>query len=104
MNRAVQECIASCVRCSLLPDTTPSYVILLPIPLALSCRMLNVLSSRICSAYGAGVRGGDCCVFDAEQGSQVQSLLLRYCVAFKSPEHFECTHPEHMCTGSLLLD
>ena len=23
-------------------------------------------------------------------------FFLRYCVAFKSPEYFACTHPEHM--------
>ena len=28
--------------------------------------------------------------------SQVQSLFLRYCAAFKSPEHFACIHPEHL--------
>ena len=38
----------------------------------------------------------DCLVFEAEQGSQVQSLFLRYCAAFKSPEHFACTHPVHL--------
>ena len=64
--------------------------------------LLNVLSSLICSADGAGVGGGeggggvDCLVFEAEQGSQVQSLFLRYCAAFKSPEHFACTHPVHL--------
>ena len=82
-------------------NTTPSSVSLLPIPLALNCRTMNVLSSLICSADGAGVEdgeggGGDCWVFEAEQGSQVQSLFLRYCAAFKSPEHFTCTHPEHL--------
>ena len=79
-----------------------SSVSLLPIPLALKCRTLNVLSSLIYSADGAGVgdsEGGgrfDGWVFEAEQGSQVQSLFLRYCAAFKSPEHFACTHPEHL--------
>ena len=58
-----------------LSSTTPNSVSLLPIPLALSCRMLNVLSSLICSADGAGVVGGegggsvDCWVFEAEKGS-----------------------------------
>ena len=78
---------------------TPRSVSLLPIPLALSCRTLNVLSSLICSADGAGVGGGengDCWVVEFEDGSQVQSLLLRYCAAFRSQEHFACTHPEHM--------
>ena len=99
------ESFDSCITATLtlfLPNTTPSSVSLLPIPLALNCRTLNVLSSLICSAYGAGVGdgeggGGDCCwVFEAEQGSQVQSLFLRYCTAFKSPEHFACTHPKHL--------
>ena len=85
-----------------LSNTSPSYVSLLSIPLALNCRTLNVLSSLICSADGAGVGGGecdggvDCWVFEAEQGSQVQSLILRYCDEFMSPEHFACTHPEHL--------
>ena len=51
----------------------------------------------ICSADGAGVGGGggvDCWVF--EQGSQVQFVFLRYCAAFNSPEHFACTHTEHL--------
>ena len=58
-----------------------------------------MLLSLMCSEDGAGVWGGgevDCWVFEAEQGSQVQSLFLRYCAAFKSPEHFACTHPEHL--------
>ena len=85
-----------------LSNTIPSSVSLLPIPLALSCRTLNLLSSLICSAYGAGFGGGegavggDCWVFEAEHGSQVQSLLQRYCAAFKSLEHFACTHPDHL--------
>ena len=58
------------------------------------------MSSLICSADGAGVGGGeggvDCWVFEAEQGSQVQSLFPGYRAAFKSPEHFACTHPEHL--------
>ena len=83
-------------------NTTPSSVSLLPIPLALNCRTLNVLSSLICSADGAGIGDGEgggevgCWVFEAEQGSQVPSLFLRYCAAFKSPEHFACTHPVHL--------
>ena len=62
-----------------------------------------MLSSLICSADVAGVgdgeggRGGvDCWGFGAEQGSQVQFLFLQYCAAFKSPEHFACTHPEYL--------
>ena len=85
-----------------LSNTTPSSVSLFPIPLVLNCRTLNVLSSLTCSADGAGVGDGECCggvdcwVFEAEQGSQVPSLFLRYCAAFKSPEHFACTDPEHL--------
>ena len=94
------ESFDSCITASLtlfLSNTTPSSVSLLPIPLA-----LNGLSKLICSADGAGAgdgKGGggvDCWIFEAEQGSQVQSLFLRYCAAFKSPEHFACTHPEHL--------
>ena len=65
-----------------LSNTTPSYVSLFPIPLALNCRTLNVLSSLICSEDIAGVRAGEggsgvnCWVFEAVQGSQVQSLFL----------------------------
>ena len=66
-----------------LSSTTPSSVSLLPIPLALNCRTLNVLSSLICSADGAGDGDGecgggvDCWLSEAEQGSQVKSLFLR---------------------------
>ena len=92
------ESFDSCITATLtlfLSNTTPSSVSLFPIP-------LNVLSSLICSADGTGVGDGGggggvgCCVFEAEQGSQVQSLFLRYCAAFKSPEHFACTHPVHL--------
>ena len=65
-----------------------------------------MLSSLICSADGAGVGDGEggseggggvgCWVFEAEQGSQVQSLFLRYWAAFKSPEHFACTNLVHL--------
>ena len=85
-----------------ISSTTPSSVSVLPIPLSLSCGTLNVLSPLICSAGGAGVGGGeggdwgDCCVFEAEQWSQVQYLLLRYCAAFNSLEHFACTHQKHL--------
>ena len=62
----------SCITATLtlfLSNTTSSYVSLFPIPLALNCRTLNVLSSLISSADGAGVgdnEGGgggvdDCC-------------------------------------------
>ena len=78
------ESFDSCVSGTLtlfLSSTTPSPVSLLSMPLTLSCRTLNVLSSIICSADGAGVGGGeggyggDCWVFETEQGSQVQSLF-----------------------------
>ena len=42
-----------------LSKTTPSSVSLEPIPFALNFRRLNVLSSLICSADGAGVGGGE---------------------------------------------
>ena len=61
----------SCITATLtlvLSSTTPSFVSLLPILLALSCRTLNVLSSLICTADGAGVEGGDCWVLEAEHG------------------------------------
>ena len=99
------EIFGSCITPTLtlfLSNTAPSSVCLFPIPVALNCRTLNVLSSLIYSADGTGVgdgeRGGgvDCWVFEAEQGSQVQSLFLRYCATFKSLEHFACTHPEHL--------
>ena len=71
----------SCITATLtlfLSNTTPSSVSLFPIPLALSCRMLNVLSSLICLVGGAGylVGGGDCWDCGAEQASQVQSFFL----------------------------
>ena len=95
----------SCINATLtlfLSNITPSSVSLLLIPLALNCRSLNVLSSLICSAAGSGFGDGEgcggvvCWVLEAEQGSQVQSLFLRYCAVFKSPEHFACTHPVHL--------
>ena len=60
-----------------LSNTTSSSVSLFPIPLALNCRTLNVLSSLMCSADGAGVGDGEggggvgCWVFETEKGSQV---------------------------------
>ena len=47
----------SCITATLtlfLSNTTSSSVSLFPIPLALSCRMLNVLSLLICLVGGAG--------------------------------------------------
>ena len=84
------ESFDSCITATLtlfLSNTTPSSVSLLPNLLALNCRTLNVLSSLICLVDGAGVGDGeggggvDCRVFEAEQGSQVQSLFLRYCAS-----------------------
>ena len=91
----------SCITTTLtlfLSSTSPSSVSLFPIPLALSCRTLNVLSSLICSVGGAGDRvgGGDCWDDGAEQVSQVQKKFLRYWAAFKIPEHFACTNPEYL--------
>ena len=91
-----------------LSSTTPSSVSVLPIPLALSCRTLNVLSSLICSADGAGVgggEGGDCWVFDAKQGLEVVRVVIagslmpsRGCMSnlYFRPEHVACTHTEHL--------
>ena len=83
-----------------LSSTTPSSISLLPIPLELSRRTLNVLASLICSADGAGV--GDCEGVIA--GSLRPSRGRRSNLDFsdtvlhliKSPEHFACTHPECM--------
>ena len=91
----------SCITATfplILSRTTPISVSLFPIPLAWSCRTLNVLSSLICSVGGAGDRvgGGDCWHGGAEQVSQVQSLFLRYWAALKIPDHFVCVHPEHL--------
>ena len=55
------ESFDSCITATLtlfLSNTTPSSVSLLSVPLALNCRTLNVLSSLICSADGAGVGEG----------------------------------------------
>ena len=42
-----------------------------------------------------GVGGGEGVGSGVEQGPHAESLFLRYLAAFKSPEHFACTHPEH---------
>ena len=59
-----------------------------------------MLSSLICSVGGAGARdlvdGGDSWDCGADQASQVHLLFLRYWAAFKMPEQFACTHPEHL--------
>ena len=71
------ESFDSCINATLtlfLSSTTPNSVSLLPIPLALTCRTLNVLSSLIFLADGTGVGGGednggvDCWISEAEQG------------------------------------
>ena len=56
------ESFDSCITATLtlfLSNTTPSSVSLLLIPLALNCRTLNVLSSIICLADGAGAGDGE---------------------------------------------
>ena len=58
--------------------TTPSSVSVLPIPFALSCRTLNVLSSLFLSVGGIGLGGGEGVGGGVEQVSHDQSLLLRY--------------------------
>ena len=84
------ESFDSCITATFtlfLSNTTPNSVSLFPIPLALNCRTLNVLSSLISSADGPGVGVGEGgggvgrWVSEAEQGSQVQSFFLRYCAA-----------------------
>ena len=60
-----------------LSSTTPSSGSLLPIPLALSCRRLNLLSSLICSADGAevgGDEGGDSWVLNVQTRLERHSL------------------------------
>ena len=95
----------SCITTTLtlfLSIITPSSVSLFSIPLVLSCRTLNVLSSLIYSVGGEGdkVGSGDCWVYRAEQVSQVQSLFLRYWAVFKIPEHFH-VHPSR-ASGALV--
>ena len=107
------ESFDSCITATLtlfLSNTTPSSVRLLLIPLALNCRTLNVLSSLICSADGAGVGGG-------EGGGGVDCWVLRPCRSRRSNLYFSDTvlhlrvrnishaHIQNiLCTGSLLLD
>ena len=108
------ESFDSCITATLtlfLYNTTPSSVSLLPIPLVLNCRTLNVLSSLICSADGAGVGDGegsggvDCWVFEAEQGSQVQSLFSPDTVLHLRVRNILHAPIQYIwCTGSLLLD
>ena len=94
----------SCITATLtvfLSSTTPSSISLFPIPFALTCRMLTVLSSLFCSVGEAwdrvsvGVGGGDCWD-DGPSRCRRANHFLRYWVAFKIPEHFACTHPEHL--------
>ena len=102
------ESFDSCITATLnlfLSSTTLSSVSVLPISLALSCRTLNVLSSLMCSADGAGDGSGDCWVFEAEQRSQVQSLLLQYCATFnfKVQKILHAAIQNICCTGNLLV-
>ena len=93
-----------------LSNATPSLVSLLPIPLALNCRTLTVLSSLICLAGGAGVGDGeggggvDSCVFEAEQGSQVPSLFSDTVLHLRVRNISHSPIQNIWCTGSLLLD
>ena len=62
----------SCITATLtlmFSITTPSSVSLLPIPLALSCRTLNVLSSPCLPEGGVGVGGGEVVGSAVEQWS-----------------------------------
>ena len=70
-------------------DTARTYI---------NVQLYNVERAAITNLFGTWRRdgGGDCWVVAAEQGSQVQYLFLRYCAAFKSPEHFACTHLQHI--------
>ena len=52
--------------------------------------------------WGSDSDSGDDGCLEKVQGSKVQSLLLRYWAAFKGPEHFACTHPEHLLHWYLL--
>ena len=107
------ESFDSCITATLtlvLSNTTPSSVSLLPIPLALHCRTLNVLSLLICSADGAGVG-------DGEGGGGLVAGTLRQSRGHRSNLYFSDTvlHSRVRniwyapiqyiwCTGSLLPD
>ena len=65
----------SCITATLtllFSITTPSSVSLLPIPFALSCRPLNVLSSLFLYVGGTGVGGGE------GVGGEVSSWQIAY--------------------------
>ena len=65
---------------------TPCSVSLLPIPLVLNCRTLNVLSSLICLADGAGVGDGevgggvDCWVLRLSRGCMSNLYMILCCI------------------------
>ena len=67
-----------------------------------------MLSSLICSADGAGAGDGGggvgCWVFEAEQGSQVQSLFLDTVLHLRVRNISRAPIQYIWCTGSLLLD
>ena len=103
----------SCITATLtlfLSNTTPSSVSLWPIPLALNWRTLNVLSSLICSADGAGDgvgEGGggvDCCVFRPSRGRR-SNLYFSDTVLHLIVRNISHAPIQNIwCTGSLLLD
>ena len=107
------ESFDSCITATFtlfLSNATPSSGSLLPIPLALNCRTLNVLSSLICSEDGAGVgdgKGGggvDCWIFEAEQELQVQSLFSDTVLHLRVRNISHVPIQNIWCTGCLLLD
>ena len=107
------ESFGSCITATLtlfLSNTTPSYVTLFPIPLALNCRTLNVLSSLICSADGIMVGDGeggsgiDFCFLRPDRGRRsnlyISDTVLHLRVRIISHAPIQ----NIWCTDSLLLD
>ena len=107
------ESFDSCTTATLtlfLSNTTPSSVSLLPIPLALNCRTLPVLSSLICSADGAGVGdddgggGVDCRVFWPSRGRRSNLYFSNTMLYLRVRNISHAPIQKIWCTGSLLLD
>ena len=103
-DESFDSCIT--VTLTLFLSNTTSSVSLLPIPLALNCRTLNVLSSLICSADGAGVG-------DGEGGGGVgwpsrgrrSNLYLSDTVLHLRVRNILYAPIQYIwCTGSLILD